>query len=195
MENLFLDETEKNLSLEWSVMEKVNLLENEELSRNNLIKKVRDMENKLEEKDLVIKHLEEKVSAQNQEYLVIEKENTKNILEQKEDLADQLNKKKTFISNLQSKINSKKVFIRNLQEEKGKFMRKSEANQKIIDSQRKIIYHLQTKTTTKNEVAMTEALSVKNHYCTFCAHQYVDDHDLQVHLLEKHTDRFKSIPM
>ena len=184
MENLLLDETEKNLSLEWSVAEKGNLLENEELSRNNLIKKVRDMENNLEEKDLVIKNLEEKVSAQNQEYMVIEKENTKNILEQKEDLADQLNKKKTFISNLQSKINSKKVFIRNLQEEKGKFMRKSEANQKIIDSQRKIIYHLQTKTYTKNEVAMTEALSSKNHYCKFCAHQYVDDHDLQVHLLD-----------
>ena len=60
---------------------------------------------------------------------------------------------------------------------------------------KELIYHLQTKTTTKNEVAMTEALSVKTHYCKFCAHQYVDDHDLQVHLLEKHTDRFKSIPM
>eukprot|EP00090_Calanus_glacialis_P011766 TRINITY_DN20160_c0_g1_i3.p1 TRINITY_DN20160_c0_g1~~TRINITY_DN20160_c0_g1_i3.p1 ORF type:complete len:1098 (+),score=304.57 TRINITY_DN20160_c0_g1_i3:120-3296(+) len=51
------------------------------------------------------------------------------------------------------------------------------------------------KTSTQLEVIDNEALPVKKYQCKLCVHQYVGDDDLRKHLLEKHTDRFKAVPL
>ena len=36
---------------------------------------------------------------------------------------------------------------------------------------------------------------MQKYQCKLCVHQYVGDDDLRKHLLEKHTDRFKAVPL
>jgi len=50
-------------------------------------------------------------------------------------------------------------------------------------------------TCTQLKLTGNEALPVKKYQCRFCAHQYVGDDDLRKHLLDKHTDRYKAVPL